>query len=319
MEDTMRTRTSFLGAALALVVLLLGASSVLAQAQLTDCMECHNDTTLITGKQFAWEESLHGSGHAAAYAGGRGSCTACHSGASFSAMIAAGQNPSEFREVVDVTRQDCRACHQIHTSYTTADWALETYAPVTLYAFESATFAGGKGNLCANCHQPRRTIDGYVDDVNGVTDVTSTHWGPHHGPQSAMLLGIGGGGDVAGKPSAHSMLVQDTCVTCHLGENDGHTFEAVQSSCTQCHPDADDFDINGVQTEVAALIAQVGERLVAKGMLDEEGHPVVGTYPSAEAAALWDYIFIAIEDGSLGVHNPAYTKGLLEKALEALE
>jgi hypothetical protein len=222
-EKIMQKRTSLMAVVFALVVLLVGTSSVFAQV--TSCTDCHNDTTLITGKQFAWEESLHGTGHAAAYAGGRGSCTACHSGASFSAMIAAGQNPSEFRTVVDITRQDCRACHQIHTSYTAADWALETYAPVALYALEGATFDGGNGNLCANCHQPRRTITGYVDEPNGVTNVSSSHWGPHHGPQSAMLLGLGGAGDVKGNPSAHAMMVRDTCVTCHIGEDDSHTFE----------------------------------------------------------------------------------------------
>ncbi len=28
------------------------------------CSECHNDTTLITGKEAAWSESLHGTGEA---------------------------------------------------------------------------------------------------------------------------------------------------------------------------------------------------------------------------------------------------------------
>ena len=106
----MQKRTNFM--AVALVVLLVGTSSVFAQVQAGDCTACHNDTTVITGKQFAMEETLHATGHSAAYAGGRGSCTACHSGASFSAMVAEGQNPSEFSTVVDVTRQDCRACQR---------------------------------------------------------------------------------------------------------------------------------------------------------------------------------------------------------------
>ena len=306
-----------MGMVLALAVLLVGTSSVLAQVQITDCMDCHNDTTVITGKQTAMEDTLHGSGTAAAYAGGRGSCTACHSGASFSAMVAAGQNPSEFSDVIDVTRQDCRACHQIHTSYTAADWALETTDSLPLYAFEEVTYDGGKGNLCANCHQPRRQIA--APDPNGIIRVTSTHWGPHHGPQSAMLLGIGGAGDAIGFPSAHSMLVRDTCVTCHVGEGMNHTFEPSVSACVVCHSDAEDFDIDGVQTEAAALIAELGELLVAKGLLDEEGHPVVGDYPAAQSSALWNYIFIAIEDGSLGVHNPGYNKALLEASIAALQ
>jgi len=314
----MQKRKNFMpGLVLALAILLVGTSSVFAQVQITDCMACHNDTTVITGKQTGWSESMHGTGESY----GRGTsagCAGCHSGGGFSAMVAAGLTPDTV-EAGDPkpTRQDCRACHQIHTSYTNTDWALETTDPVVLYAFEEVTYDGGKGNLCANCHQPRRTIA--APDPNDNIAVTSTHWGPHHGPQSAMLLGIGGGGDVVGTISPHAVLVKSTCVSCHISENGAHTFEAVEASCTGCHPDADGFDVGGVQTEVAALIAELGELLVAKGLLDEEGHPVVGEYPSAQAAALWNYIMIEIEDGSLGVHNPGYTKALLEASIAALK
>jgi hypothetical protein len=41
--------------------------------------------------------------------------------------------------------------------------------------------------------------------------------------------------------------------------------------------------------------------------------------PEAEATALWNYIYIAHEDKSLGVHNPDYTLDLLEASLAALE
>ena len=301
----------------ALAVLFVGTSSVFAQVQVADCMACHNDTTVITGKETGWSESMHGTGDAY----GRGtsaSCAGCHSGGGFSAMVAAGLTP-ETVEAGDPnpTRQDCRACHQIHTSYTAADWALETTAPVALYAFEDAVYDGGKGNLCANCHQPRRAIA--AADPNGNIEVDSTHWGPHHGPQSAMMLGLAGAGDVVGRPGAHAMLVRDTCVTCHVGKDNRHTFEPDVSACVTCHSDAEDFDIDGLQTEVAALIAELGELLKAKDLLDEEGEPVVGVYPAAEASALWNYILIEIEDGSLGVHNPGYTKALLEASIAALQ
>ncbi|MFH1716829.1 MAG: cytochrome c3 family protein [Planctomycetota bacterium] len=312
----MQTRTR-LALMFALVVLLVGTSSVFAQVQITDCMSCHNDTTVITDKQTGMSEAVHGTGESY----GRGTsagCAGCHSGGAFSKMVAAGLTPDTV-EAGDPnpTRQDCRTCHQVHTSYTVADWALETTAPVKLYAFEDKTYDGGKGNLCANCHQPRRLIA--APDADGNINVSSSHWGPHHGPQSAMLLGQGGAGDVIGNPSAHAMLVRDTCVTCHIGKDNSHTFEAVMSSCLDCHQDAEDFDIDGVQTEVEALIAQVRDLLVAKGLLDEEGHPIVGIYPAAQASALWNYIFIVIEDGSLGVHNPLYTKALLEASIAALQ
>jgi len=329
----MQTRTSFMTVVSAFVVLLVGTSSVLAQVQLTDCMSCHDDTTLITGKQTGLSMAVHGTGTAFDYAGGRSSCAGCHSGGAFSKMIAAGLRPDQVEEGdPNPTRQDCRTCHQVHVGYTTADWALETTDPVVLFAFEDVTYDGGKGNLCANCHQPRRVIADADDEGN--IKVTSSHWGPHHGPQSAMLLGIGGAGDVAGVPSFHGTFVADTCVTCHIGADASHTFESVESSCLQCHDE--DFDIEGSQDEVQELIDQLGDLLLAKGMLAAEEeyeigddgeieavvvgyHPVVGTYPAAEASALWNYILIAIEDGSLGVHNNAYTTDLLEASIAALQ
>ena len=279
------------------------------------CIECHDDTTLISGKATAWGDSLHGTGEAYVRGTSAG-CAGCHSGGAFSAMVAAGGSPDTV-EVGDPnpTRQDCRTCHEIHTTYTGADWALATTAPVALYAFEGETFDGGEGNLCATCHQPRRGIDPAVD---GMIEVTSTHWGPHHGPQSAMLLGLAGAGDVSGSPSAHATQVEDTCVTCHLGDSASHTFEADVAACQACHSGAEDFDINGLQTEIQAGLDELEAGLLAKGWLDEEGHPAVTSIPEAQAAALWNWIYIAHEDKSLGVHNPSYTKALIQAGLDAL-
>jgi hypothetical protein len=280
------------------------------------CTECHTDSSLITGKKTAWSESTHGSGEAY-LRGSSSSCAGCHSGGGFSARIAAGLDPNEV-EAGDPnpTRQDCRACHQIHTSYTAADFALETTEPVDLFAVEGVTFDGGMGNLCGNCHQPRRVIGEAVD---GMIEVTSSHWGPHHGAETIMLLGTGGAGGLEGSPSAHYMLVEDTCVGCHMGEGRNHTFEPSVAACQACHTDAEDFDINGVQTEVQAMLDELEEGLIALGWLDEEGHPTVDFVPEDQAAALWNWIYIAHEDKSLGVHNPAYTKALIEAGLAALE
>jgi len=286
-----------------------------AMASDLSCTDCHNDTTKITGKKTAWSESGHGSGTAFAR-GTSTSCAGCHSGGAFSIRVAAGLDPDELESGdPNPTRQDCRACHQIHTTFTGEDFALETTDAVTLYA-TGETFDGGKGNLCANCHQTRREITiSYPTDDDGNIDVNSTHWGPHHGGEAPMLLGVGGAG-LKGSPSAHALVVEDTCVTCHLGEEKSHSFEADDSSCTACHTDADGFDINGVQTRVEELGAEVLELLEAKGMY--EGHPVVGVYPEAEANAMWNYIFVIEEDTSLGVHNSNYAIALLEAALEAL-
>ena len=318
---------TFAGLILIMLVLVAGAASAdVADTSIrigtgqsdSSCADCHNDTTIITGKQTAWAESMHGMGEAYVR-GTSASCAGCHSGGGFSAMVAAGLAPDEV-EVGDPnpTRQDCRACHNIHVTYTADDWSLETTEPVELYAFEGVTFDGMSGNLCANCHQPRRTM---VVADDGTVDVNSTHWGPHHGPQSAMMLGVGGAG-VEGSASEHYDWVENTCVTCHTS-NGNHSFEAALDTCLECHEDAENFDIDGVQTTVDGLVVELQDALVAKGLLegDEEHgfHPVVGVYPEAEAGALWNYILIVIEDGSHGVHNGPYTIELLESSIAALQ
>ena len=278
------------------------------------CTGCHDDSTLITGKQAAWEMTAHGSG-TAFLRGTSSSCAGCHSGGGFSDRIAAGLQPDEV-EAGDPnpTRQECRTCHQIHTTYTPDDFALETTDPVDFFAFEGVTYDGGEGNLCANCHQPRRGIEAAVD---GMIEVTSTHWGPHHGGQGSMILGIAGAGDVEGAPMAH-YDVENTCVTCHMGDTDSHTWQPQVETCQECHSSAESLDINGVQTEVHALLAQLEEALIARDLLDEEGHPAVSPLPEQEAYALWNWIYIEHEDGSYGVHNPAYTMDLLMASFEAL-
>jgi hypothetical protein len=281
------------------------------------CTECHNDTTLITGKLYAWEESVHGSGEAFVR-GTSASCAGCHSGGGFTDMVAAGGNPGTV-EAGDPnpTRQDCRACHNIHTSYTSDDWALTTTDPVELYASEGVTFDGGKGNLCANCHQARREFPAAED---GMITGISSHWGPHHGPQSSMLMGVAGAG-AEGSPAAHATLVEDTCVGCHVGEGANHSFEPTVAACQGCHADIEDFDFSGLQSEVQSKLDQIGEALVAEGVLSEigaDGHPTVTEAPEDVATALFNWIYIAHEDKSMGVHNPAYTRAMLDAAAEAL-
>lgn len=279
------------------------------------CTQCHTDTTLIVGKETAWETSGHGTG-TAYVRGTSASCAGCHSGGGFSAMVAAGLTPDTVENGdPNPTRQDCRACHEIHTTYTDADWALETTDPVPEIVDSTVTYDGGKGNLCANCHQARELVPAAAD---GMIEVDSTHWGPHHGPQSPMILGIVGAGDVKGSASPHYKAVTDTCVTCHLGSTNDHTFEPNVATCQTCHADATDFDVDGVQTEVQGMLDDLQAALTTKGLLDENGSPVVGSYPEAQADALWNWLYID-QDSSKGVHNPAYAKALLQASLDALK
>jgi hypothetical protein len=293
-----------------------GEAAALEVSSLT-CTECHNDTTLITGKEAQWAESAHGTGEAYVR-GTSASCAGCHSGGGFSDRVAAGLNPSEV-EAGDPnpTRQECRTCHAIHTTYTGEDFALETTAAVELFAFEGVTYDGGEGNLCVQCHQPRRGFDSYVSDDGTTVTGISSHWGPHHGPQSAMILGVAGTG-VEGKAGPHAK-VEDTCVACHMGADRNHTMEVQESACAECH--AEDFDYTEAQAEVQVLLDELGDKLVVAGLLSEngpDGHPAVSSsdvVPVDQAAALWNWIMIAHEDKSLGAHNMTYTMDLLEYSL----
>lgn len=285
-------------------------------SQLT-CTQCHNSTNIITGKLADWNSSAHGTGVSFEYAGGRGSCAGCHSGASFVDMIANGENASNFSGGGDpeATRQDCRTCHQVHVTGTEADWALTSTTAVDLWAIDGQTWDRGSSNLCVNCHQPRRTMDAPGEDGN--ITITSSHWGPHYGAQSSMLLGVGGAID--GSPAMHYNLIDGGCVSCHMGEGADHGFTPSVAACTACHADAESFDVNGAVTEITAMFEELGAGLQAAGLLDDELHPISNTVATpALAGAVWNYRHI-YQDHSHGVHNPSYTKALLTESLAALE
>jgi hypothetical protein len=297
-----------------------------AAADLT-CTECHNNTSLLDGKIYAWEESRHGpAGVAWAEEAGNAGCAGCHEGSSFIDRIALGQDFNAYSKteglvLPDATPQTCRTCHQIHTTYTKDDFALRTTAPVAM-VISGQTFDKGMGNLCVNCHQARRYMANFpakdaAGNVIAGSYAASTRFNPHLSNQSDMMLGVGGGGTVTGSPSAHYTMTTDSCVTCHLGESATHTFDATVSACVACHADATSTDINGAVTEIQAKYDQLKAALTEAGLVDADGTAVKGTYEEAKAFPLWVYGYIT-EDGSMGVHNPKYANDLLDAAIAGL-
>ncbi len=292
-----------------------GAAGTNPKAADLTCTQCHDSSDTIPSKDEQWSLSLHGTGEAFEGEGYNPSCAGCHSGGGFSTMIADGLTPDKVTNGdLHPSKQDCRACHQIHTTYTSADYALETVKPVAMFA-TSTTFDGGSGNLCANCHQARKVIPAPAAD--GTIAVTN-RFGPHHGPQSDMLLGIGGAGGVTGTPSPHYSTVKDTCVTCHMGgagPNADHTFAPNVATCVTCHPDATDFNMKGAQTDLDAKIETLKADLTTAGLLDKTGAIVSGNFPEAQANALWNYLLVAVEDKSNGVHNMPYAEALVDASI----
>jgi hypothetical protein len=179
----------------------------------------------------------------------------------------------------------------------------------------------------------------------------TNRFGPHHGPQADMLVGVNAvtyGKEIPS--SAHSMVVKDTCVACHMQvvapkdpgflKAGGHTFSMAADlgtntvelvgACKTCHgPSVTTFNIaridydgngivEGVQTEVLGLIGQVTKFLPPLGTekltLAAMGAAMNTNYTVTQAKAAYNVLFV-LEDRSLGVHNTAYAVGLLKASL----
>jgi hypothetical protein len=140
---------------------------------------------------------------------------------------------------------------------------------------------------------------------------------------------------VTGDPSPHYAMVEETCVGCHMGEERNHTYEPEVERCQACHADAEDFDVNGVQTEIEEMIEELHTIFVDEKLLNPDTDlwgiydPATGTWsnPSSDKPlvvseavgnAMWNYKFV-VYDNSMGVHNSKFTKALLESALEAMK
>ena len=268
------------------------------------------------------------------YAGegpGRTTCTGCHSEQGFVAWQYTGElTYPDTNGLQTAMPVGCLACHDTHDTFDFendgVDYALRASDPVELIMFTEESVVldmGGSSNLCVNCHQPRTA--GPEDDGTGNFTITSPYWGPHHGPHSTTLEGIGAYEVGTGYPTPGSSThrTQASCTSCHMykategtdEETGGHTWHVAIESCTGCHPGATDFNINGVQTQVADLLTQLKQKFVDNNMWDAEAdHILPGTYLLDQTGAYYNYVW-ALEDRSGGVHNPSYIKTMLNNSI----
>ena len=299
------------------------------------CLTCHNLTNKAAVTA-SYDLSGHAAGGAVDYAGNRTYCAPCHSHELFTeATVDLGGN------VAAATPISCATCHDFHATLDFendgADYALRATAAVVGIADGLTYDFGGSSNLCANCHQSRRAYTYYsdidsvwTDDVNGNDSldfvvhadsvyISSSHAGPHHGPQANAINGNGGYGTSVVPSHASS-----GCTGCHMeGEglvDGGHTFTPTVASCNTaaCHNDAvTSFDHNGKQTDFDTRMAALAEALVTAGALSGDAtdgyHPHVGIVHEDVFTAFWNYM-VLYEDGSRGIHNPGYFANLLTMA-----
>ncbi|MEN8788910.1 MAG: hypothetical protein ABF293_03780 [Flavobacteriaceae bacterium] len=326
------------------------------------CISCHSNSARDPIVN-SFLLSKHGSSFIG-FAAGRGGedptnrCAQCHGEEGFIDYLELGEadslgyaNPSPF---------NCTTCHSKHRTFDFEndgfDYALRNPDAQTLVidGITEIDF-GGPSNNCISCHQPRSSYVIPAENGTGKYVVTSTRFGPHHGPQSTMLEGIMGA-NLAGSqgyPGVASATHRtgSSCVECHMGESatesEGlHSWVPTDAACIECHPSGANDQIDQFDTRMAVLKQLLGQVVGEQYAVDSLGNPVFdmdgnpigtgvdvtgiivdtpepdrsqeGIFSTAEAQAAWNYKTL-LEDNSRGIHNPAYTRALLENSIEALE
>ncbi len=297
------------------------------------CLVCHASENMDLKKgEFAMSEHSVGA-IAVDYAGGRAACAPCHSHEQFVQTMTVGFVAGD---ITNPSAWQCNTCHGLHQTFEGVDYALRSSDPVTANFDSSVTLdMKGNSNLCAVCHQSRTAGPSITNPDDVTFNITSTHWGPHHGPQANVVAGVGFeeiSGSIA-YPSAGSSphLNMASCTGCHMAEFDqtasqgGHSFIPSTSACNECHSGADlngSYDYKATQTLVEEKLVELRDLLIEHHVVegnDVDGyHPHTGEFPKILAQAYFNWVGLE-EDRSLGVHNPEYVKALLINTIEAVE
>ncbi len=303
------------------------------------CAQCHDEPSEHI-KMAEWKNSAHAV--TTTDPAGNATCVGCHTENGFIGRETGATT-------VDTTYGaiNCQTCHEPHGQTTPANdtHLIRNMGPVTLADGTIVTDAG-EGALCMNCHQSREKASTYASTTPG-----SAHFGPHEGPQADMLEGVNGYTYGQTIPtSAHQYAVANTCVGCHaqtVASTDpaflqagGHTFmmsatpagsstpEQLVGVCQTCHgPDITTFNfplfdydgtgnIQGVQTEVQYLLDQLSALLPPLGQ-PKTALNIDATWTQPQLEAAYNWLFVT-NDGSKGIHNMAYTVGLLKASIANL-
>ncbi|HKK42724.1 MAG TPA: hypothetical protein VJ963_09975, partial [Bacteroidales bacterium] len=283
-------------------------------------------------KQAQWSESVHATGTNAAYADRTG-CVRCHTSQGFLEYVAEGSD-ADISVPTDPMQINCYTCHQIHTTFTSDDWALTKPGAETLilqYDGAAIVYDNGNSNQCVGCHQAREVSPAPVLD-GADFEITNNRIGVHHAPMANFLLGKLPF-ELPGEtyPTSNPHFGTDGCITCHMatpygyqagGHNMGMTYEqhgteeVNTNGCMTCHSTTPDFE--SLQAEVSAKLDTLRSQLTAAGIYDPSSELAnKGTFSANAVLAYLNYDAVT-QDKSLGVHNPGYINALLDNSISAM-
>jgi hypothetical protein len=320
-----------------------------SNADAAECITCHSSSHRDPIMS-AYLTAKHSSGSS----WGRGtsaSCAQCHNNEGFIDYIETGAVAVGGYGVSNPL--NCNGCHSTHRSFDFTndgnDMAVRTLDGVNLIIADYTIDYGNASNLCANCHQPR-TSTPTVGAYPGKYLQTSGHWGPHHGPQTALLEGLLGAYTtftlteaIPGVKQATHRTDTGACITCHMGGtsdgSEGHTWNPNVASCVTCHDTMTEIPdgIAGLDADMATLAGLlanvVGQATDSSNMpifeadgvtpvlvtgIVIDGEPETGLFDLKDAEAAWNYLYI-LEDKSKGIHNPAYTRAIIKNSIANLQ
>lgn len=316
------------------------------------CLACHNTAVKNTiTAQFAQSQHASGA-IAVEYAGGRASCAQCHSHDGFVEWAFSGEVEADiadpkawecstchnlhntfdstdyaFRVQGAVTMLDgsgatidqgnnnlCINCHQARTGRASFDKDPTTYTRTfsgdDYEVYKNTTAIGPNGTVTDDA--VNMTVEVVFDVPAGYTYISSTHAGPHHGPQGNLWAGIGG--TVAGTPYApHSA----GCVGCHMGPESNHSFMPHETNCDACHG-SKETEMDAIAERVQ-IVGEALEAIHAVHFSEEDGlfHPVYASLTTVQFDAWFNFMYV-LEDRSNGAHNPTYIKAMLTQCENAL-
>ncbi len=236
----------------------------------------------------------------------------------------------------------CLECHSGDFPLNSRLAALQKAGDLKPLALDPLTVTSAKyGVGCVNCHEPHGGENPVAFDLakpDAYTLCTSCHRATDvtkslHHPVQDMFEGRVIIKSIPGIPSDHFKNAKGPrCITCHMPDvpvdttsNPSHTFQLVQpgktsgqlpDSCSGCHNKLTPTDlqslIDGTQDTVRARLSVAFVRLATVPKPDA-GSTVADQYSQVVTA-----LAFVQNDGSLGVHNYAYTDALLKAAERSL-